>query len=289
MKNLLDKLIDEAVRRSAAVGRRCRVAVVCPRDASTIEAVTQAEKVGFAAPILVDDADTAVAAQCAVALVRSGEADALMKGLVSTDVLLRAVLDKAAGLLPTGGVLTHVAVADIASLGRLLCFTDAAVIPYPTPEQRHAQVEAVAAVCRAMGIAAPRIALIHCSEKVSEKFPHTLSYSELCQCAAEATADSVLNGCLVDGPLDVRCAIDAEALKVKHISSPLEGRADALVFPDIEAANAFYKTVTALLHAPTAALLCGTTAPVVLPSRGDSAETKLYSLALAALKSLAIK
>lgn len=281
MENLLENLVTRAARCYEAAGRRCRVAVVCPRDASTVAAVEQAERAGFAQAILVDETDATLAAQRAVALVRSGEADALMKGLVSTDVLLRAVLDKAAGLLPAGGVLTHVAVADVAALGRLLCFSDAAVIPYPTPEQRQAQVIAVADVCRAMGIAAPRIALIHCSEKASEKFPHTLTYRDLC------AAPPV--GCTVDGPLDVRCAIDAEALAVKGISSPLEGRADALVFPDIEAANAFYKTVTALLHAPTAALLCGTTAPVVLPSRGDSPSTKLYSLALAALKCLAIK
>lgn len=282
MKNLLDKLVDEAARRSAAVGRRCRVAVVCPKDASTLTAVERAEQAGFVAATMVDEADAATAAQRAVALVRSGEADALMKGLLNTDVLLRAVLDKAVGLLPAGGVLTHVAVADIAALGRLLCFTDAAVIPYPTPEQRRAQVEAVAAMCRAMGrkmgFETPHIALIHCSEKVSEKFPHTLSYRTLCQAPPD--------GCLVDGPLDVRCAIDPTALAVKGIPSKLEGRADALVFPDIEAANVFYKTITSLLHAPTAALLCGTTAPVVLPSRGDSADTKFYSLALASLHAL---
>lgn len=282
MKNLLDKLVDKAVHRSKETGRKCRVAVVCPTDTSTREAVERAEQAGFAAPLLVDDTDVAVAAKRAVDFVRRGEADALMKGLLNTDVLLRAILDKATGLLSAGGVLTHVAVADIAALGRLLCFTDAAVIPYPTPEQRRTQVEAVAAMCHAMGremgFASPRIALIHCSEKVSEKFPHTLSYHSLRQTPPK--------GCIVDGPLDVRCAIDPAALAVKGICSPLEGHADALVFPDIEAANTFYKTITSLLHAPTAALLYGAAAPVVLPSRGDSADTKFYSLALASLHAL---
>ena len=287
----------------AAQRERQTVAVVCGHDAQTIEAVGQAIDPGFAKAVLVDtmpDAperlmaggrsahvahcranDDAEAAAMAVDLVRQGRADMLMKGLVSTDVLLRAVLNKQQGLLPQGAVLTHVAVAELPAYDKLLLFSDAAVIPYPTPQQRRAQVAALVQTARALGIGEPRLSLIHCSEHVSDKFPHTADYRAI----AKEAEDGRWGRVRIDGPLDVRTSLDAATLRVKGITSPIEGRADALLFPDIEAGNTFYKTVTLFGRAKTAGVLCGTTRPVVLPSRGDDAPTKLYSLALAALLS----
>ncbi len=281
-----------------------RVAVVCGSDASTIKAVieaTQGEH-SFAKAIFVGQTDAiraalsdigaafeqirfveadsdAEAARLAVALVRNGEADILMKGLVNTDVLLRAVLNKEQGLLPADAVLTHLAVADWQPYDKLLVFSDAAVIPYPTPQQRRAQIGYAARLCRALGIVEPRISLIHCSEKPSEKFPHTLDYALI----KEEAADDRWGKIIIDGPLDVRTSCDVEALQTKGISSPIQGRADALIFPDIEAGNTFYKTMTYFAAATTAGILVGTTHPVVLPSRGDSVSTKFNSLCLAAL------
>lgn len=294
---------EEMVNHLSALGRKITIAVACGDDDSTLQAVTRALASGFARAIFVgnpsvprayapmqayahlvefvepETAEPAAAAALAVRLVREGRAGILMKGLISTDVLLRAVLNKAEGLLPPGQVLTHLAVAQIPGRDRLLFFTDAAVIPYPTAEQRAAQIGYVASVCRKFGIAQPRISLIHCSEHVSEKFPHTLTYANLSHRAAEGEWGPAI----VDGPLDVRTSIDPVALHIKGIPSPLEGQADALIFPNIEAGNTFYKTITFLTASDVAGTLCGTTCPVILPSRGDSAQDKYFSLAFAAM------
>lgn len=214
-----------------------------------------------------------------MALVRAGEADVLMKGLLNTDNLLRAVLDKENGLLPRGRVLSHITASQIPGHDRLLFFSDAAVIPFPTPEQRAAQVGYMAEVVRAFGIECPRIALIHCSEKSSPKFPVTADYAALKeQAAAEAF------GCAtIDGPMDVKTACDPHSGAVKGIVSPINGQADAMLMPDIESGNVFYKTLTCFAGATNAGMLVGTSAPVVLPSRSDSTRSKLYSLAMACL------
>ena len=201
-----------------------------------------------------------------------------MKGLIHTDNLLRAVLDKEHGLLPQGRVLTHVAVAEVPGFPRLLFYTDAAVIPVPSRGQREEQVRYLDRVCRAFGIDRPRIALVHFTEKASEKFPCTMDYRLL----AEASARGEWGGTVIDGPLDVRTAVDPVALATKGIPSPLQGGADALVFPDLEAANAFYKTLSFFARARQAGMLQGTVCPVVVSSRGDDTETKFLSLAAAA-------
>lgn len=298
------KNFDEMVRHLSTGNRRITIAVACGYDESTLCAVEQALASGFARVIFVGDPtipaarptlaslgalieyarpgsdDPAATAALSVSLVREGRADILMKGLIPTDILLRAVLNKATGLLPAGAVLTHLAVAQSTKLGRLLFFTDAAVIPYPTPEQRAVQLGYAITTCRRFGIERPRVALIHCSEHVSDKFPHTLTYADLSRRAAEGEWGEAI----VDGPLDVRTSIDPVALHTKGIESPIEGRADALIFPDIEAGNAFYKTTTFLAGMDVAGTLCGTSHPVILPSRGDSADDKFYSLAFAAIQ-----
>ena len=225
------------------------------------------------------DTDTDEAARAAVEAVRRGQADVLMKGMLNTDNLLRAVLNKEHGILPQGNVLTHITAAEIPGRDRLLFFTDAAVIPSPTLPQRVAMVEDIAGVCRAFGIDCPRIALIHCTEKTSPKFPLTLDYGQLKEMAAEGRFGHII----IDGPMDVKVACDPHAGALKGIVSPVDGRADALIMPDIESGNVFYKTLTGFVGALTAGMLVGTSAPVVLPSRGDSTRAKLCSLAMACL------
>lgn len=281
--------------------RRRRVAVAFPHDASTQRALLLAIEKGFVEPILVGsrslvapvfqdyadrvsyvDAETPLeACQKAVRLAREGQADVLMKGLVGTDDLLRAVLSKTDGLLPPGRVLTHVACAHVDDYAdRLLFCSDVAVIPQPTAQQRREQLKYLLGICRAMGIDEPRVGLVNCTEKVNEKhFPFTVEYREL---VAEAQRGDY-GPCIVDGPLDLKTCFSPEALHKKGIDSPLEGRADAVIFPDIQAGNVFYKTITCFCHTETAAMLCGPQVPVVLPSRGDSPQNKFYSLALASL------
>ena len=261
-------------------GDRKRVAVICANDASTRYAVEKGQEMGFIEPIYVNGDDKDECARRAVALCKNGEADILMKGLVNTDIVLRAILNKETGILRPGHVLTHIAMAEIPKYEKLLFFTDAAVIPIPTKEQRRQQVHYVNYVCHALGIEEPRISLIHCAEKVSEKtFPYTKDYLDII-----ALAQSGYFGrCIIDGPLDLKTSLDSVSLREKGIHSAIDGQADALIFPDIVAGNVFYKTLTLFGYAKTAGVLQGTQCCCVLPSRADSPESKYYSLALAAI------
>lgn len=271
---------DELVDHLKASGVRRRVAVVCGRDESTSGAVERAVEAGFVEAIYVDNDDVDVAAAEAVALVREGKADVIMKGLLNTDNLLKAILNKECGILPKGQVLTHLTCAKLPMYDKLLFLTDVAVIPYPTKEQREQQLRYVLTLCRNMGIAEPRVALINCSEKVNAKhFPCTVEYREL----VEQANQGVFGSCIVDGPLDLKTSLSAAALHKKGLESPLEGRSDALIFPDIQAGNVFYKTITLFCQAQTAAILQGPQVPVVLTSRADSPDNKFYSLALACI------
>ena len=274
--------------------------VVCPNDPHTEYVITRSLHEGFADFLLVADTPHLLnseyirmqypdhvkvyeatspdkAAQEAVSLIREGHADVLMKGIINTDNLLRAVLNKEHGILPKGNVLSHITVAQIPTYKKLLFFSDAAVIPRPTLEQFEAMLLYDLEVCRRMGIEAPRVALIHCTEKVNEKFPHTLDYVTL----KERAAVGAYGNMYLDGPMDVKTACDAHSGEVKGISSPVVGHADLLIFPNIESGNTFYKTVSLFGDANMAGMLRGTTSPVVVPSRADSGNSKYYSLALA--------
>lgn len=298
---LLDNF-DSVFKFLSSVQRR-RVAVAWPHDAHTLEAVEMALRQGLADFVLigqdgdkdilhlaesypgrveiVDVPDSDEAAKMAVALVRDGKADVLMKGLLNTDNLLRAVLNKQDGILAPGSVLSHITCSEIPTMGRLLFFSDAAVVPCPTLEQHSSIVRYMADVCRAFGIARPRIALIHCTEKTSPKFPVTLSYAEIKERAARGDYGNVI----VDGPMDVKTALDSHSAQIKGIDTPIDGRADGLIFPDIQAGNVFYKTISFFAHSLNAGMLMGAQAPVVLPSRSDSARSKLCSIAMACLYS----
>jgi len=293
---------DIVARRLRESRKRRRVAVALPKDGHTMDVVTRCLDERLADFVLVGD-DTCAAqagrlatdydghvevctatsaeevARTAVAAVREHRADVLMKGTMNTDVLLKAVLDKQCGLLGQGRVLSHVTLADIPAYDKLLLFADAAVVPRPTTEQFEAIVGYATDIFRRLhdGQERPHVALIHCTEKTNAKFPHTLSYDEIKRMAA----DGRFGNAVVDGPMDVKTACDAESGKMKGICSPVAGKADILVFPNIESGNTFYKTITLFAGAQTAGMLCGTVAPVVVASRADSAESKYRSLLLA--------
>lgn len=291
-----EQLIKHAVEKCM----RKKIAVVWAADDSTQHAVVKALDEGLVDAIFIgyteqlrtldilkqykehctfiDASSPDEAAYIAVELVRNGNADVLMKGLINTDNLLRAVLNKETGILPHGNVLTHVTVANIPAYERLLLFSDAAVIPHPTHEQRIKQVEYISNMCHKMGKDEPRISLIHCSEKVNEKhFPYTSGYKEI----ALMAQDGAFGHCIVDGPLDVKVSCCRDSMVTKGLNSPIDGKADALIFPDIEAGNAFYKTITLWGGAQTAGILQGPAAPVVVSSRSDSTQSKFYSIAVA--------
>ena len=288
------------VSRLRAMKERKRVVVVCPNDPHTEYVIIRSLREGFADFLLVADtphllnaeyirhqypdhvkvfeaSSPDVAAQEGVLLVREGHADVLMKGIINTDNLLRAVLNKEHGLLPKGNVLSHITVAEIPTYNKLLFFSDAAVIPNPTLAHFDAMIRYNIEVCRRMGIDSPRVALVHCTEKVNEKFPFTLDYVTLKE-RAEAGEYGTM---FLDGPMDVKTACDSHSGEVKGIISPVVGHADMVLFPNIISANTFYKTLSLFGDANMAGMLQGTMAPVVVPSRADSGNSKFYSLALA--------
>ena len=271
------KSFIELKERLQKSGQKHRITAICVNDEATRESLRLAEEAGLAEAIYVNDADPTVAAANAVAMVRRGEADILMKGLIGTDQLLRAILNKETGLLPKGNVMTHMVMAELERYHKLLFMTDVAVIPYPTHEQRIEQVRYAAQICRNMGIEEPRIALLHCAEHGGKQFPFVDGYAEIIQ---KAEAGDV-GPCRVDGPMDLKCACSPEALQAKGMHSSLEGNADVLVLPDLEAGNILYKALTFLVESKTAGILCGTQCPVILPSRGDSAEVKFNSILFA--------
>lgn len=270
----------EELRERLRQGEPCRVAAIEATDSHSSEAVETAVREGWAKVTNLTTGDPQRSADEAVQMVRNGEADVIMKGIINTDVLLRAVLNKEHGLLPKGNVLTHLSAIYLPMLGRIILMGDPAVIPYPTLEQREAMIRYTVKLAAAYGIKEPRIALIHCTEKVSEKFPLTLDYVQL----IEKSKRGEFGKAIVDGPTDLKCAICKESADIKGIVSPLEGRADMLMMPDIEAGNVFYKTLTAFTDAQLAVGLMGAACPISLTSRSDSMETKLNSLAMACLQ-----
>ena len=290
---------DELTAHLRALKNRKRIAVVCANDPNTEYAIARALEEGIAEFLMIGDSailkkyptlkrypgyvkavhvdDPDEAARLAVRMVRQGEADILMKGIINTDNLLHAILDKEHGLLPRGKVLTHLAVMQIPAYHKLLFFSDAAVIPRPTLQQRIEMIGYAIRTCRSFGIRQPRIALIHCTEKVSAKFPHSLDYVNIVELAEAGEFGDVI----IDGPLDVKTACEKTSGDIKGIASPIDGEADVLIFPNIESGNAFYKAMTLFAGADMAGLLQGPACPVVLPSRSDSGLSKYYSMAMA--------
>jgi phosphate butyryltransferase len=297
------KTIAEIIEAARSGGRK-RIAVAAAQEHAALEGAIDAWKHGLADPILVGDLaamdaiaaehgfdlspfqkveerDPARAAAKAVALVKSGEADALMKGIVDTALVLKAVLNKENGI-NAGRLASHVAVMEVPTYHKLLIVTDAAINIAPDIPAKLDIIANAVQAARAIGLANPKVAMLAAVEKVNwEKMP----------CTAEAAIITQMNrrgqvkGCLVDGPLALDNAISAESAKVKKIVSDVAGDADILVVPDIEAGNVLYKSLVDLGRAKCAAIVMGAAKPVVLTSRADTAETKLASIALAALAS----
>ena len=228
---------------------------------------------------VVDEPDTVAAGRRAVAMVRAGEADVLMKGLIATSDYMKQILNKETGLLPEGRVLSHVSVFELPAFvkrhGKLLFAADVAIIPLPDVATKLQILGYCLDAARSFGIEQPRAALIAATEKVSPKMPATGEAAEIRDLAAAR-----FPGAVVDGPLALDVAISPEACAIKGLDSPVGGAADILVFPNIETGNVFYKAATLLAGARLAAAVVGASAPCVLTSRADSEESKLLSIAL---------
>jgi phosphotransacetylase len=229
---------------------------------------------------IVPNDDELRAVSMAVDLINAGEGDILMKGLCSTDKYMRAILNKEKGLLPPKAVLSHVSVLSNPNYHKLLVLSDIAVIPAPDLTQKIAMTNYVVKTAHALGIAKPKVAILCATEQMLPNMPACIDAAIISKMAERGQIAS----CYVDGPLALDVAISQEAVAVKNLVSPVAGDADCLIFPNLEAANVFYKTNTQLCTGTRlAAMVAGAKAPCVLSSRSDSIDTKLNSIALAAL------
>jgi len=278
-----------------------RTAVVHPCDQSSLGAVIEAASLGLIEPILVgpeqkigaiaaalkadlsqfrivNAAHSHDAADKAVALVRAGEAEALMKGSLHTDEVMGAVVRRDGGLR-TARRLSHCFVMDVPRHDSPLIITDAAINIAPTLEDKRDIVQNAIDLARALRIQNVKVAILSAMETVNPKVPSTIEAAALCKMADRGQ----ITGAVLDGPLALDNAIDLGAAKVKNINSPVAGQANVLVVPDLEAGNMLAKSLTFLADADAAGIVLGARVPIILTSRADSHITRLASCAVASL------
>ena len=256
------------------------VDVILVGDQAIIEQVCRQENIDMAKFTIVHNPVELKAVAQAVQMVKDGEGDFLMKGLCSTDKFLRAILNKDTGLLPPKGVLTHCAVFEIPQYGKLLFVGDVAVIPAPDLKQKQVIMECLVRTAKSVGVQTPKVAIIAATEQVLPSQPATMEAAQLAKMADRGQ----IKGCIADGPLALDVALDKESAQIKGLVSPVAGEADCLLFPNIESGNVFYKTNSKLVPGVRqAGILVGAKVPCVLSSRADSTDTKLNSIAVAAM------
>ncbi len=291
----------EDVLRKVKEGPVKKVAVAVAQDEPVLEAIRDARAEGIAEAILVgdkekiveaaqkinmpldgveviDEKDNGKACLTAVELVSSNQADMVMKGLIDTATFLRAVLNKEKGLR-TGKILSHVAIFDIPALKRIILLTDAAMNIAPDLMTKKQILENAVGIASAIGISMPKVAPVCAVEVVNPDMQPTIDAAVL----SKMNERGQIKGCIVDGPLAIDNALSIEAAKHKGINSPVAGQADIILVPNIETGNVMYKTLVYTASAKNGGILAGAAAPVILTSRADSPESKLFSIALAAL------
>ena len=249
-------------------------------DADMIARVCEAEGIDAGKFTVVHNPVELKAVAQAVQMVKDGEGDFLMKGLCSTDKFLRAILNKETGLLPPKGTLTHCAVFEMPSYHKLLFVGDVAVIPAPDLKQKQVIMDFLVKTAKAVGVQTPKVAIVAATEQVLPSQPATLEAALLAKMADRGQ----IKGCMADGPLALDVALDMESAQIKGVVSPVAGDADCLLFPNIESGNVFYKANSKLVPGTRqAGILVGAKVPCVLSSRADSTDTKLNSIAVAAM------
>jgi len=229
---------------------------------------------------IIDKPDKTEAARCAVGLVRNKEASILMKGMLGTARILKAILDKEIGLR-TDRMLSHVYTLQIKGYDRLLTMTDGAMSISPDLKQKAQIIQNAIYYAHSIGIEKPKVAVVAALELVNPDMPATIDAA----CLAKMSERGQIVGGIVDGPLGFDNAISKEAAKRKGVESPVSGEVDIVLVPNIESGNIFAKGLVYLANAVPAGLLLGAKAPVVLVSRSDTAQSKLYSIALGVLMS----
>jgi len=296
------KTFDEVLNKAKDYGPK-KMAVASAGAEDVLKAVEDARKEGLTDSILVgakkeiiqianemgidpanyeiiDKTDKTEAARCAVELVRNKKASILMKGMIGTARILKAILDKEIGLR-TNRMLSHVYTLQIKGYNRLLTMTDGAMSINPDLKQKAQIIQNAIYYGHSMGIEKPKVAVVAALELVNPDMPVTIDAA----CLAKMSERGQIVGGIVDGPLGFDNAISKEAAKHKGVESPVSGEVDIILVPNIESGNIFAKGLVYLAKAVPAGLLLGAKAPVVLVSRSDGAQSKLYSIALGVLMS----
>jgi phosphate acetyltransferase len=246
--------------------------------AAKIIAVAAEHGIDIAGREIVDVPHSHAAAAEAVALIRAGKGELLMKGSLHTDELMRAVTASATGLR-TERRISHVFVMDVPGHPETLFITDAAINIFPDLDTKRDIVQNAIDLWTGIGMGVPKVAILSAVETVTTKIPSTIEAAALCKMAERGQ----ITGGLLDGPLAFDNAIDPEAARIKGIGGPVAGHGQILVVPDLEAGNMLAKNLTFLAHADAAGIVLGARVPIVLTSRADSVRTRLASCAVAAI------
>lgn len=293
----LEELLEKATQLKGKT-----VAVAAAEDSEVIEAVVEALKHRLGQFILFGDQETithllkqknpalinddrikvnhvcssSLAAEYAVKAIKNNEADVLMKGNIQTATLLKAVLNKEYGLR-MNKILSHIAVFEVTGYNRLIMIADSAMNMNPDLQQKAEIISNSVAIAQKIGVEIPKVAVIATVEVVNPAMQATMDAAVLTQMNRRGQ----IPGCLVDGPLALDNAVSLKASEHKKIQSDVAGQADILLVPSLEVGNSLYKSLVYFANAKVAGIIAGAKAPIVLTSRADSAESKLYSLALA--------
>jgi phosphate butyryltransferase len=247
-------------------------------DKEKIENIAKSASIDLSQYEIVDSKDLKESARTAVSLVSQGKADFLMKGLIGTADLLRAVLDKEIGLRGKG-LLSHVMVYSVPTYHKLVFLTDGGMVTYPDLNQKVQIVNNAVQVAKSLGVSPIHVAPLCAVEVINPDMQATLDASAL----SKMSQRGQIKDCIIDGPLALDNAISKEAAKHKGIESPVAGEADILLVPNIETGNALGKSLTYFAQAKSAGVIMGAKCPIVLVSRADTHESKLYSIALGSL------
>ncbi|MBC7251886.1 MAG: bifunctional enoyl-CoA hydratase/phosphate acetyltransferase [Anaerolineae bacterium] len=289
---------SELIKAAQAVGPK-RIAVAAAADASVLTSAAELYELGIATAYLIGDQDAIetiarqeelslqgmtiihepdpkAAAQQVMALIRAGEADVAVKGQIKTDQFLGAALDRSTGIREKR-LLTHVGIFEIPGYDRLLYMSDSGVVLYPTIHQKLIIIQNVVEVAHKFGLKQPRVAILAASEAVHPKMPMSIEALALAKMAEQGWVE----GAIVDGPMPLDVAVRPEAARLKGVGGPVAGQADIVIVPGVEAGNTAAKAIQYLAHGKMAGLVVGAKVPIIINSRADAPETRLYSTAMA--------
>ncbi len=294
------KNFDELIQFVQKNPQKKKVAVAAAHDEHTLEGINRAYENGIAVPILigdqtkiesimkkeglsfpeaevVDSGDDTAAARSAVRMVREGKADFIMKGKLQTADLLKEVVNKEHGL-QTGGIMSHFGIFEIPGYPKLMVLTDGGMLPYPNAEQKAQILMNAVRILHTLGCREPKVAVLAAAETVNPKIQETVDGALLKKMNEEGT----LGGCIVEGPISYDLMISPEAAAIKGYSSPVTGDTDILLMPNMTSGNLLAKAFQFTAGAKMAGMITGAGAPIVLVSRGATAEEKYLSLVLSA-------